>query len=222
MKGWWEFNINVWFRLCISRNESARPRYFQNRTIMFYLPISSFMYLWAIYICSGLVCLFCGRRKGRPIPYINRSQTHECRNWERGRTVSFLGIHKLDYPYSAVGCTEVKYDLATLDITFIRSSSPAPPPPKVTLSENYKNLVSVAAELHPPVCSWCSQAPGRPPTPPPAGSQTRASARVVHAQPPSCPALKCFTNGQYFMFIFSVILKQTVSGIHGLLDPNKQ
>jgi hypothetical protein len=24
---------------------------------------------------------------------INRSQTHECRNWEQGHTVSFLGIH---------------------------------------------------------------------------------------------------------------------------------
>ncbi len=66
----------------------------------------------------------------------------------------------------------------------------------------------MAAGLHPPVCSWCSQAPGRPPTPPPAGSQTRASARVVHAQPPSCPALKCFTKDQYIMFIFCVILTQ--------------
>jgi hypothetical protein len=25
---------------------------------------------------------------------INRSQIHECRNWERGRAVSFLGINK--------------------------------------------------------------------------------------------------------------------------------
>ncbi len=26
--------------------------------------------------------------------YINRLQIHECRNWERGSAVSFLGIHK--------------------------------------------------------------------------------------------------------------------------------
>jgi hypothetical protein len=31
---------------------------------------------------------------------INRSQTHECRNWERGCAVSFLGIHKSDFRYS--------------------------------------------------------------------------------------------------------------------------
>ncbi len=30
----------------------------------------------------------------------NRSQTHECRNWERGRAVSFLGIHIFDFRYS--------------------------------------------------------------------------------------------------------------------------
>ncbi len=32
--------------------------------------------------------------------YINRSQIHEFRNWERGRTVSFLGIDKSDFRYS--------------------------------------------------------------------------------------------------------------------------
>jgi hypothetical protein len=28
--------------------------------------------------------------------YINRSQIHECGNWERGLAVSFLGVHKSD------------------------------------------------------------------------------------------------------------------------------
>jgi hypothetical protein len=32
--------------------------------------------------------------------YINRSQIHECINWERGRTVSFLGIFVTDFPYT--------------------------------------------------------------------------------------------------------------------------
>ncbi len=31
---------------------------------------------------------------------INRSEIHECRNWERGCSVSFLGIHKSDFRYS--------------------------------------------------------------------------------------------------------------------------
>jgi hypothetical protein len=32
--------------------------------------------------------------------YINRSQVHECRNWERGRTVSFLRIYVSNFRYS--------------------------------------------------------------------------------------------------------------------------
>ncbi len=59
--------------LCIPRNESALPHYFQNRIITFCLPISTFMYLWAIYIFSRSVC------RG-PIVGI-----HECRNRGRGR-----------------------------------------------------------------------------------------------------------------------------------------
>ncbi len=34
---------------------------------------------------------------------MNRSQIHECRNWERGRIVSFLEIHKTDFRYSVAG-----------------------------------------------------------------------------------------------------------------------
>jgi hypothetical protein len=33
-----------------------------------------------------------GRKVGGPIVGINISQTHECRNWERGRAVLFLDI----------------------------------------------------------------------------------------------------------------------------------
>jgi hypothetical protein len=33
---------------------------------------------------------------------------HECRNWERGRAVSFLGIHKSDFRYSEDGEGEGK------------------------------------------------------------------------------------------------------------------
>ena len=41
--------------------------HFQNRIIMFCLPISAFMYLWAIYIFPGSVCLFGCSKIGRPI-----------------------------------------------------------------------------------------------------------------------------------------------------------
>ncbi len=77
--------------LCIPRNETALPRYFQNIIIMFCLPISTFMYLWAIYIF---------RDQWRK--YINRWQISECRNWEWGRSVSFLGWHVSNFRYSAL------------------------------------------------------------------------------------------------------------------------
>jgi hypothetical protein len=33
--------------------------------------------------------------------HINRSQTHECRNWDWCRAIPFLGIHKWDFRRSA-------------------------------------------------------------------------------------------------------------------------
>ncbi len=70
-------------------------------------PISTLMCLWEIYMYKfpGSVCLFCCSQIGIPILgiySINRSQTHECRNWEKGRcAVSFMRIHKSDFLYSA-------------------------------------------------------------------------------------------------------------------------
>ncbi len=85
--------------LCIPRNETAQLCYFQNGIMMFCLPISTFMYLWVIFIFTGSVCLFfCWQI----LEYINHSQIHECRKWELGRTVSLLGIHKLDFGYSVI------------------------------------------------------------------------------------------------------------------------
>ncbi len=71
--------------LCIPRYETAGPRYFQNRIIMFCLPVSTFMYLWAIYIFPGSVCQFCCSLIGRPTwEYINctsaRSHPHSARS----------------------------------------------------------------------------------------------------------------------------------------------
>ncbi len=47
--------------------KTVRPCYFQNRIIMFCLPISTFMYLWVIFTFPGLVCLFCCSQIDRPI-----------------------------------------------------------------------------------------------------------------------------------------------------------
>ncbi len=55
--------------------------------------LSTFMYLWAICIFRRSVPLFCCIAfADRSWEYINRSQIHECRNWERGCAISFLGI----------------------------------------------------------------------------------------------------------------------------------
>jgi hypothetical protein len=87
--------------LCVPRNEIGLVI---SKTELC-LPISTFMYLWAVYIFPGLVCAFCCNQIGRPIPGIytvNCSQIHECRNWERGCVVLFLEIHESDFQHSAV------------------------------------------------------------------------------------------------------------------------
>jgi hypothetical protein len=61
MKGRWEFIINVWFRFMYYQKWNCTPSLFPKQIIMFCLPISTFMYLWAIHIFQGLVCLFCCR-----------------------------------------------------------------------------------------------------------------------------------------------------------------
>ncbi len=85
--------------LCIPRNETVQPHFFQNRIIMFcllkFLHSVSDLYISRI----GLSILFqpnlCGPILG--IQYINRSQTHECGNWDGGRGIPRKGIHKWDF-----------------------------------------------------------------------------------------------------------------------------
>ncbi len=61
------------FDLCFPRNEAAQPCYFQNRIIMFCLPISTFIYQCAIYNILGTVCLYCCSQIGSPILGIYKS-----------------------------------------------------------------------------------------------------------------------------------------------------
>ncbi len=86
--------------------KKIRFMYSQKRNCAASVPISTFMYLWVIYIFLWAVHLFSCSRIGRPIwEYINRSQKHDCRNWDWGRAVSFLGIFVLSFRYTlfAVG-----------------------------------------------------------------------------------------------------------------------
>ncbi len=66
------------------------------------VPMSTFMFQWAIYIFPRLIYLFCCRKTcGRSWEYINRSQTRECGNWDWGRAIPLLGIHKWDFRCSS-------------------------------------------------------------------------------------------------------------------------
>jgi hypothetical protein len=71
--------------LCILRNEIVQPCYFQN---IYYQDRSA-------YFAEA-------KYADRSWEYINRSQIHKCRSWERGRAVLFLGMHKSYFWYSAV------------------------------------------------------------------------------------------------------------------------
>ncbi len=80
--------------------------YFQNRIIMFCLPVPSLIYLWEIYIFPGSVCLFCCRET--------------CGLWtDPGNILIALrhmnveiprkGIHKWDFPCCVEPCGTKKW-----------------------------------------------------------------------------------------------------------------
>jgi hypothetical protein len=65
-------------QLCIPRNETVQPRYFQNRIIMFYLPIPTLINLRFVYFQDQSVYFAAAKYVDRTWEYINRSLTHEC------------------------------------------------------------------------------------------------------------------------------------------------
>ncbi len=88
--------------------------------------LHSYMFLWAIYIFPQSVCLFCCRKIGGPILEIyavDRSQTHECRNWDWGRAIPFLGIHKSKFLCSAGSLHDVEYSRYSVSMIYRQSST---------------------------------------------------------------------------------------------------
>ena len=67
---------------CKDKMPKIWNKYSQKRNIGASVPISTVMCLWANYIFSRWVCLFCWRKYvDQSWEYINRSQIHECGNW---------------------------------------------------------------------------------------------------------------------------------------------
>ncbi len=97
----WGWSCIPWPPLqCKVTIPKIRNKYAKKRNCAASVPISTFMRLSAIYIFPGSVCLFCCRKIcGPPILgiYKSRTDTHECRNWDWGRAIPFLGIHKWDF-----------------------------------------------------------------------------------------------------------------------------
>jgi hypothetical protein len=90
--------------LYIPRNETAGPCYPKQNYIC---SVSQFPHSCIcerfIYSQDRSAYFAAAKEADQSWEYINcyHSQVHICRNWERGRTVSFLGLHKLDFRYSA-------------------------------------------------------------------------------------------------------------------------
>jgi hypothetical protein len=90
--------------LCIPRNETVISKSeIKCSVCLFYLFLHSYICKRFIYFQDRSDYFAAGKYVDRSWEYINRSQTHECGNWDWGRAIHRKGIHIWDYRCSAVG-----------------------------------------------------------------------------------------------------------------------
>ncbi len=76
-------------------------------------PIYTFMGLWAIYIFPGSVHIFpLAEKADQSWKYIIRSQTYECRNWDWGPDIPFLGIFVSNFRHFVFAVHKRKTELS--------------------------------------------------------------------------------------------------------------
>ncbi len=94
---WEHINVKLFALPCKNQYRIFETNFTRKRNCAATVPISTFMCLWGTYVFPQWICLFFCNNMWSCWPilgYINRSQTHECGNWDWGRAIPFLGIHK--------------------------------------------------------------------------------------------------------------------------------
>jgi hypothetical protein len=103
--------------LCIPRNETVI-----SKTESKY-SVSQFRHSYIcerfIYFQDQSACSAAGKCVDRSWEYINRSQAHECGNWDWGRAIPRKGIHKWDFP-----CSVASRDAANLSSEWLIANLP--------------------------------------------------------------------------------------------------
>ncbi len=99
MKGWWKSNINAWFPFMYFQKWNCAASLFpkQSYNVLSQKFLHSYICESFIYFQDRSVYFAAAKYVDRSWVYINRSQTHECANWDWGRPIPRKGIHKWDF-----------------------------------------------------------------------------------------------------------------------------
>ncbi len=120
--------FNHWTTLQRHNNKNSKQIFpekeFQGLSPNFHIHVSAS----DLYVFPGSVCLYSAAGNYVALSWepINRSQTHECGNWDWGRAIPILGVNKWDFRCSAVTAiqpnVETNFSTVVLNIVFFRKN----------------------------------------------------------------------------------------------------